>query len=284
MCIRDRGNRDVKVQEPYVLAAVGMYENQWRRFNKHLMGMKTNIARKYDETIRQDQLEVKANLLTKPIARKDNVFFKHLTDDNITHISNQYYAQLEYARMDVIAVVIDKSALTDGTTREFMHSKAYEMLLEPIQHHMGNKYRKHNALIIMDDTGANLNRRIASMHSRLIGIGNENMNFRNIIEYPFFASSELSNGVQLADLVAYSLYFVFKHNKPTYPYLDKIVPRVTRRADEPNILTGLKIWPPSQSFESTLHGIQAQLSDRGDNDVRLGKPYPAHREHPTSHK
>lgn len=259
--IDESGNRDVKVEEPYVLTAVGMYENHWRKFNRHLMGMKTNIAREHDDRLRQDQLEVKANLLTKPKARKKHPFFKHLTDNEITHISTQYYDQLEYSKMDVITVVVDKTELHPNTTNDLMHRKSYELLLERIQHHMGNKYRKHNALIIIDDTGANLNRRIASLHGRLLGIGNENMDFRNICEFPFFVSSEFSNGVQLADLVAYSLYFTFKHNKPDYVYLGKILPRITRHSDDPSVLTGLKIWPESARFNKTFNAIQAKIKN-----------------------
>ena len=220
--------------------------------------MKTNIAENYDKDIRQDQLEVKANLLTKPFDRPQNPFFKYLNSHEITHISTNYYEQLARSKMDVVSVVVDKSALTTGTTLEYMHRKAYEILLERIQHHMRNHHHKHNALIIMDDTGPQLNRRIALMHSLLLNIGNDNMDFRNIIEYPFFVSSELSNGVQLADLVAYSIYHAFKYKKPDYPYLDKILPRISRHADNRDILTGLKVWPQSQTFNK----IQADITKR----------------------
>ena len=82
------------------------------------------------------------------------------------------------------------------------------------------------------------------------------MNFPNIIEYPFFVSSELSNGVQLADLVAYSLYYNFKHNQPDYSYLDKILPRISRHKDDRVSLTGLKIWPDSEHFSEICNALQ----------------------------
>ena len=64
--IDESGNRDVKkTDEPYVLTAVGMYENQWRGFNTHLTGMKTNLARQYSPDIAQDQMDVKSNFVTK---------------------------------------------------------------------------------------------------------------------------------------------------------------------------------------------------------------------------
>lgn len=85
------------------------------------------------------------------------------------------------------------------------------------------------------------------------------MNFPNIIEYPFFVSSELSNGVQLADLVAYSLYYTFKHNRPDYSYLDRILPRISRHKDDPDSLTGLKIWPDSERFSEICNALQRRI-------------------------
>ena len=245
--IDESGNRDVNVDEPYVLAAVGMYEGQWRGFNKHLMGMKTNISREYGANIGQDQLEVKANLLTKPKAREKSDFFRHLSDKDIRHISDHYYQQLKRSKMVVIAVIIRKKDLRAGYTSEEMHEKAYEMLLERIQHYMRQRQKRHKALIIMDDASAKLNRKITFVHSRLLGIGSRHgdrqMEFSNIIEYPFFVSSELSNGVQLADLVAYTVYYTFKHNDPKYAFMERIRPHIARPRDNNNELAGLKIWP-----------------------------------------
>ena len=259
--IDESGNRDVKPDEPYVLTAVGMYEGQWPGFNKHLNGMKTNIARVHVPDIRQDQLEVKADFVIKPYARKNSLFFKSLSDEEIGHISDHYLDQLGQSKMVVIASVIDKAELYDGTTSERMHQTAYEMLLERIQHFMWNNHRKHNALIIMDDTGKQLNRAITLMHARLLGIGNHNMDFRNIIEYPFFVSSELSNGVQLADLVAYTIYHTFKHKKPDYPFWQRICPYISRHADNQRMLAGLKVWPDTDKYAGTFNTLQTRERD-----------------------
>lgn len=254
--IDESGNRDVKVNEPYVLAAVGMYEGQWDGFNKHLNGMKTNIARSHTPDIRQDELEVKASLVTKPKARKNSRFFNALTEDDISHISDHYLSQLERSKMVIIASVIDKNVLYEETTSTMMHRKADEMLLERIQRFMWHNHRKHNALVIMDDMDPKLNRATTLMHARLLGIGNDNMHFRNIIEYPFFVSSELSNGVQLADLIAYTINHTFKHDKPEYPYWLKIHPHISRHVDNQNVLAGLKVWPDTGRFSETFKALQ----------------------------
>jgi len=258
--IDESGNRDVKkTDEPYVLTAVGMYENQWRGFNTHLTGMKTNLARQYSRDIAQDQMEVKSNFVTKPRFRKKSPFFSVLSDEDIHHISEHYLNQLDRAKMCIVASVIDKAELREGTTGEQMHEWAYQFLLERIQHFMGNNHRKHNALIIMDDAGANLNRSITLMHARLLRAGNEVMKFRNIIEYPFFVSSELSNGVQLADLVAYTIYHTFRYEKPDYEFMRRIRPYISRLAENQAILAGLKIWPPSNRYQAVFDQLQKEV-------------------------
>jgi len=57
-----------------------------------------------------------------------------------------------------------------------------------------------------------------------------------------FARSELSNGVQLADLLAYSVYRAFKDEDFNYPYFERLLPNFYRRR-EGVVLDGLKVWP-----------------------------------------
>ena len=50
-----------------------------------------------------------------------------------------------------------------------------------------------------------------------------------IVECPFFTRSELSNGVQLTDLLAYNVYRAFKFEDFCYPYFEKVLPNFYRR-------------------------------------------------------
>ena len=121
---------------------------------------------------------------------------------------------------------------------------------------MREYHPKHRALVVMDDTRAfftkfdplypsrillkpngdwrilrlnwvnlsekrssrQLNRVVAMRHASLQRVGNQNMKFSAIVEYPFFTRSELSNGVQLADLLAYNVYRVFRNEDFSCPY------------------------------------------------------------------
>ena len=95
---------------------------------------------------------------------------------------------------------------------------------------------------LVDDTNIQLNRFIAMEHAALLRRGNPNMFFPHIVEYPFFTRSELSNGVQLADLLAYNVYRAFRDEDPNYPYFRSILSHFYRRRDTA-ALSGIKIWP-----------------------------------------
>lgn len=152
-----------------------------------------------------------------------------------------YYDQLDTRNAIILASIIDKRQLRADTTHEVMHRWAYELLLERIEHYMRQYHHRHQALIVMDDTNT-LNQFIAMEHAALLRRGNPNMLFPHIVEYPFFTRSELSNGVQLADLLAYNVYRTFRDEDPAYPYFRIILSKVYRRRDT-GTLAGLKVWP-----------------------------------------
>jgi len=116
-----------------------------------------------------------------------------------------FLGQLAKRPAVLMAAVIDKRHLLEHVDHEILHKKAYEFPLERIEHFMAEFHPKHNALIVMDDTSRQLNRAVAMKHAWFQRRGTEHVTFRHIVEYPFFTRSELSNGVQLADLIAYSV-------------------------------------------------------------------------------
>jgi hypothetical protein len=144
--------------------------------------------------------------------------------------------------MPLFSVVMDKRKLREHVTHETLHKKAYELLLERIEHFMAEYHPKHSALIVMDDTDRALNRAISMKHAFFQREGNQNMRFHHIIEYPFFTDSKLSNGIQLADLCAYNVYRAFRTQDFAYPYFQELLPRFYRRRQGQR-LDGLKVFP-----------------------------------------
>lgn len=88
-----------------------------------------------------------------------------------------------------------------------LHIKAWELLCERIENYMREHHNKHRAIIIADDVSPQENLSLANSHAYFIEKKTSaNIPLRRIIEMPFFVRSNLSEGVQLADLCAYNIY------------------------------------------------------------------------------
>ncbi|MCY4440139.1 MAG: DUF3800 domain-containing protein [Deltaproteobacteria bacterium] len=245
----------------YVLLAVGMYEGQWRPFETEISGLKLELAdrlsRRGKGRFELADCEVKSNWVRIPGEREKRSRFLHgLPAGDLTRLTDAYFDQVARRHTVIMASVVDKRFLHDGMTHEALHMTAYEFVLERIQHYMRQYHPKHRALIVMDDTSRQLNRAVAMKHASFQRAGNRNMTFPAIVEYPFFTRSELSNGVQLADLLAYSVYRAFKDKDVGYPYFEKVLGNFYRRP-QGTALDGLKVWPD----RSPLSGLAAKAWD-----------------------
>jgi len=241
------GTADKPKDHLYVLACVGFFERQWRPFEGAISNIKEeladNLPRRKQGPFTLADCEVKSNWLRNAKERAErSPFLNALTPGDRERLVATYFDQLGPRKMVVMASVIDKRHLQPYVTGEILHKKAYEFLLERIQHYMHEYHPKHQAIIVMDDTSKQLNRAVAMKHAFFQRSGNQNLQFPQIVEYPFFAASELSNGVQLADLLAYNVYRAFKTEDLTYPYFDMLLPLFYRR-QRGTALDGLKVWP-----------------------------------------
>ncbi len=230
-----------------MLLAVDMHERQWRPFDLEVSRIKLELA----HFLRRDRrgsfgladCEIKSTWLRHaPTRNRHSPFLAALEPDDMGRLVDAYYAQLDDSNTVVLAAVIDKRELYADTTHETLHRRAYEFVLERIEHYMREYRPRQQALVVMDDTSVQLNRSIAMQHAAFQRHGNPNMQFPRIVEYPFFTRSELSNGVQLADLLAYNVYRAFRDENLDYPYFRESLPRFYRRK-RGNTLAGLKVWP-----------------------------------------
>lgn len=252
--IDESGSRDPSIgtaakpkDHIYVLLAVGLFERQWRPFDRTIarikLGLADGIWRKTRQRHDLAACEVKSNWLRNAKEREQRSPFLHaLTDAQREQLVAGYLDQLGPRNAVVMAAVIDKRHLQPHLTHETLHKKAYEFLLERIQRYMAEYHPKHQALIVMDDTSKQLNRAVAMKHAWFLRDGNANLKFPHIVEYPFFTASELSHGVQLADLLAYNVYRAFRTEDLEYPYFNALVPHIYRRKGG-EVLDGLKVWP-----------------------------------------
>jgi len=187
--------------------------------------------------------EVKSNWLRLVEARqKDSRFLSSLDPEDIKRLTDIYREQVSKRSCVAIATVVDKRYLHTGITGDVFHQIAYELSLERVQNYMVEYQPWHQALVVMDDTSIQLNRAVAMKHESLLRRGNRNVRFSNIVEYPFFSRSELSNGVQLADQLAYNVYRAFRNEDIAYPYFEELFPHFYRSLNG-RVLHGLKVWP-----------------------------------------
>ena len=91
---------------------------------------------------------------------------------------------------------------------------------------------------------------------------------KHISEMPLFVRSELSNGVQLADMVAYNIYRAFRSGDVSYRYFVRLLPCFWSCATTPpEEIEGLKFFPD----DSPLHELRKALGrQRAQNQKVLG--------------
>ena len=264
----ESGSRDPSAGTPekpkdhiYTLLAVGIYERQWRPFEQEVSGLKRELA----DRLRRDGVgtfdladcEVKSNWLRRPDVRQKRSPFLHaLRPCDIQRLAEVYFEQMERRNAVIIATVIDKRYICSGITFKELHQKAYEILLERLQFYMSVEHPRHQALIIMDDMDKGLNRVVAMQHAQFLYHGNQNMGFRNIVEYPFFTRSELSNGIQLADQLAYNVYHAFRYGDMRYSYFERLLHYFYHyQTQGQTVPMGISIWPDGSPLVDVARAV-----------------------------
>lgn len=233
----------------YALTGISLYEMDWFHFEAYLNGLKLRLADRIRRTegVRLDlcDCEIKSGAIRIPQVRARHPFLRHLTSDELQELVDAYYAQLAYHAMRIFAVVIDKRYLHDYMNQERVHRKAYELLIERVQWFMRVEHRRHKALMVVDDTSRQMNVSLAMKHSFFQREGTSSgSRIANIVELPMFVASELSNGVQLADLCAYNVYRAFTEEDLDYQFFDRIKGSLYRaRGRAGAAIEGLKVFP-----------------------------------------
>jgi len=260
----------------YVLTAVSLFEHKWIRFDRDIANLKLELSdhlfRAQGKRFDLADCEVKSVWLRIPRQREaESPFLAALTDADRTRLSECFYRQLDANHMRVFSVVIDKRKLHDHVDHHILHRKAYELLLERIEQYLFEFHRKHNGLVVMDDTDKTINRGLAMKHAFFQREGNQNIRFRHIVEYPFFSDSKLSNGIQLADLCGYNVYRAMRNQDYAYPFFRAMLPRfyISQRTREER-LDGLKIWPDDS--ELIAYAQQEWETYRREQNGPIGGP------------
>jgi len=274
--IDETGNLDPRLEIPrkdgtcqqgdhiYVLTAVSLFERQWHGFDKTLNRFKQRIGRKvYSRNgMRLDlaDCEIKSNWIRHPKARANSPFLAHLTNEELTGLAGMFYRQLDHHNMDIFSVIIDKRHLRDYFDQEKLQRKAWELMLEQVERYMRARHPKHQGLMVNDDVSKQANRSLAMKHAYLLDQGtSQDTWLKHICEMPMFVRSELSNGIQLADLCSYNIYRAFKHEDLSYPFFQQIAPHIWSRSN-PVIhpFSGLYIFPGNSPLRKLVDAFEKE--------------------------
>ena len=239
------GRRDV-----FVLAAVGVFGRNWGGFNYTLRQHKRDLyeksTQKHADSIGIKDYEIKSNWIRLAKEKAKSPFLSALSNASVENLSEKYYAQLGHHKMALIGVVIDKAKLfPECREAPWVRAKALELLYERIENFMREYHSRHQAVVVVDDCGAKANSLLAVKHADFLRTATSaRVQFRHIIETPFFTRSELSEGIQLADLCAYNIYRAFASRDMKYPYFQKVEPHFYRSQNTAlNKVDGLKVFP-----------------------------------------
>jgi hypothetical protein len=235
----------------YVLAAVSLYERRWHGFEKTLNRKKRELCDVHRHTnpatvrLELADCEIKSTWTRIPKERAKRRFLANLTDGELTQLVELFYQQLARHNMNVFAVVVDKRYLHDYIDAGKMHRKAWELLLELVQKFLATEHPKHQGVLITDDISRDRNRSLAMKHAFFQSEGaSKGTRLSQIAEMPLFVRSELSNGVQLADLVAYNIYRCFRDQNIDYPFFARMAPYLWVSQDtRTEFLDGLWVFP-----------------------------------------
>jgi len=262
--VDESGNRDPETEKIlpdrtrrpkgwlYVLTGVCLFEHRWHGFektlNRHKSMLKDLIYRAKGIRLDLADCEIKSVWLRNPRQRAKRPFLSNLTEDEMRGLVDLFYRQLAFHHMRIFAVVVDKRRLPGYMDAEKLHRKSWELLCELVERFMRGMHPKHQAVMVTDDVSRQMNRSLAMKHAYLQDSGTASrLWLTRICEMPLFVRSELSNGVQLADLCAYNIYRAFRDGNLAYPFFQRIAGQVWSR-NEPlrhggQAFSGLTVFP-----------------------------------------
>ena len=270
--VDESGNLDVNVAENcsdgqckpalYVLSGLCVLDHKWPTFSGIIDGRKDELIQKLWRTkglhLNLAHAELKSTWIRIPKQREKRPFLASISDGELASLVSLCYQQLEYAKMTVFAIVIDKSLLHEYFDRDKLHRKAWELLLERVENFMTERHSKHKVMFIKDDVSRETNQNLALKHLYMIKThASSGCRLSHVVETPMFARSELSNGIQLADLVAYNVYHAFTRKDPTYEHFQRILPFVYKSVQTSAYkLDGLKVFPPESDLTNIVESIK----------------------------
>jgi len=218
-------------QKYFVLGGVIIPEGVWHHVEKEL-----NNAKKLFEI----RGEIKWRYFS-PHNKDKNNSIAHLNEDDRNSFRDKLFNIISSRRsIKIISVVTSVDAAYDlpsiNTSDELYHF-TYKPITERFQYYLQGLEKdsgsETNGIIVCDHRGPRDDRRLQELHQRLVTQeGIYSSTYKNLIEGLFIAPSHWSVGIQLADIVAGSIYRYFENGDDRFY---KKIEESFRRSPDGNI-------------------------------------------------
>ncbi len=146
--------KDDEVKPPlFVLSALCVWDHHWPKFSGFIDQRKEALKQKIFRTrgvqLGLSDCELKSSWIRIRKLRRKNPFLSNLSDEDLTGLVNLCYQQIEYAKMTLFAVIIDKRKLLEHFDSDKLHRKAWELLLERVENFMRERHDRHKVIFMV---------------------------------------------------------------------------------------------------------------------------------------
>lgn len=230
----DLNPRALEEQPLLVMAAVGIQDKKWKQMEQAFGDFLRNLG---FTSARTDEFELRGREIYRNRA--------------LPQALSNLFSQIEPV---LIASVIDKRPFASQGAFKDPYIKAYEFLVERIDHWALDQGEEEIVILVMDARGGEGDYRLQQLHRHFLEHGTSYQELYRCIEQPFLVDSRLTPGVQIADVAAYIIgralreAFQLHRNRENPiqalqdPRFASLVPYLRRVQGEVNRY-GLKIWP-----------------------------------------
>ena len=193
----------------FVLAGVSVYETNIRWATDRLNRIQTQVFPDMDENVLFHASPLRAREGEKVLPP-----FDRLDRNGRLEILNQLYDAALRMYGTFFAVVIEKSCLSDS---DDPYERALEQVLSRFDHFLRRINRNANRQDRGQDRGmvviadSNFRVKLEAVANQLTSKGTQWGDLRNIVDIPFFTLSRNSRLLQIADLIANSVYGRYEH-------------------------------------------------------------------------
>jgi hypothetical protein len=199
----------------FVIGGIIIPETSWHRMRDGLMGIK--IRRQIRGEIKWRYFAPNNHDVRNPM--------RHLAQEERNSIREEIYRLISSeTAVRTLACVASREAvygLDSVNSQDDLYHGTFKPITERFQYHLQDvgkvSGRKEYGIVVGDHRGAGDDKRLRSHHERLLHSSSEfTSKYANLVEGLFLHPSNLSVGIQLADMVAGAVWRKFERKDETY--------------------------------------------------------------------